>query len=437
MQKTILLLPILIFSSFAFSQKCHGRRHIISPDDNGRLVLQYPEVLQYHPGDTLVLNSSKTWVYLGIDNYKGSPSCPLVIINDSGQVKFKGKHGIEITNSTYIKLTGTGSRYKYGIFMEGDPMHRLADGKGAEIHMRSKNIELSNISVHNMGFGFVCRTDNYCEDSLTYPNWVIDSIFIHDCRIVGIWYEGMYLGNTSPDNAKDSYDPRPIVCHGDTVYPMPMRNGTTRVYNNYVDSTGRGGIQLASASTGRSEIYNNTVKHCGLNGDTDQGTGISVGTYSRVSVHDNTVSNTFTFGIASIGGSATNIPLRIENNKVDSSGYLSHYDLIVTDRKQIDPFSEPVYKDTLAWPYSIEVVTRPTKFKDSTMFWVINNKVGRYKNKQGAIQVSDDYISVQHNGNIICHNTDLRSGSPASFFVNPEKGSFHYSTDCSHVKSGE
>src|SRR5205085_1026889 len=99
------------------------------------------------------------------------------------------------------------------------------------------------------------------------------------------FYEGMYIGNTSPDNAVDSYDPRPVDCNGSIVYPRPMRNGNTKIYNNIVDSTGRGGIQLASASNGISEIYGNTVKHTGMNGNDAQGIGISVGTYTRANIH--------------------------------------------------------------------------------------------------------------------------------------------------------
>jgi hypothetical protein len=412
------------------AQQHRGHRFSLSPGPDSGLAIQYPGVLQYHPGDTLVLSSDKLWTYFTIDNYKGSPAAPLVIINDhKGIVHFVGPHEIEITNSGYIKLTGTGSKDRYGFLMEGDPVYRLSAGKGVEVHMRSKNIEISHIYVHNKGFGFVCRTDNFCADSLTYPNWVLDSISIHDCRIVGIWYEGMYIGNTSPDNAKDCYDPRPIVCNGDTVYPMPMRNGFTQVYNNYVDSTGRGGIQLASASKGMSEIYNNTVQHSGMNGDTDQGTGISVGAYAHVSIHDNKVSNTFTWGIASLGGSGTGFPLSIENNKVDSSGYLTHYDLI-NEKPKINAADQPSFPDTLSWPGSIYVGTRSTRFTDSTTFIIKNNIVGLYKNQNASIAVYDDYNTMTVAGNILCGNINVGKKTSAVIFVSTAKGKINYKDLC-------
>jgi hypothetical protein len=430
MKRHLFLFAGILFCLQIRAQTLKGRRINLLPGNNGGLSIQFPGVLNYHPGDTLVLSSAKPWTYLYIDNYKGSPRAPMVIINDRrGIVKFIGPREIEITNSSYIKFTGTGSRDRFGFLLEGDPVYRLSAGKGIEVHMRSKNIEINHVSVHNKGFGFVCRTDNFCADSLTYPNWVLDSISIHDCRIVGIWYEGMYIGNTSPDNAKDCYDPRPIVCNGDTVYPMPMRNGTTKVYNNYVDSTGRGGIQLASASKGMSEIYNNTVKHSGMNGDTDQGTGISVGAYAHVYIHNNIVINTFTWGIASLGGSGTGFPLRIENNRIDSSGYLLHYDLI-SEKPKINSVDEPTLRDTLSWPGSIYIGTRSTRFTDSTTFCVKNNIVGIYKNPRAAIAIYDDYRTMTNSGNIFCGNINAINKTRAAIFVSDVSGKIHYTDEC-------
>ena len=60
--------------------------------------------------------------------------------------------------------------------------------------------------------------------------------------------------------------------------------------------------------------------------------GISAGAYSHVSIHDNTVVCTYTWGIASLGASGTGTVLRIENNRIDSSGYLAHYHLTNTSK---------------------------------------------------------------------------------------------------------
>src|SRR5206468_12761121 len=111
-------------------------------------------------------------------------------------------------------------------------------------------------------------------------------------------------------------------------------------------------IMLSAASVGMSEIYNNVVSNVGREYNEQQGTGISLGLYTRAYVHDNTVKNTYTWGIASLGGSGL---VRIENNRVDSSGYL--------DGK------------TLPWPQNILVDTRRTNPVDLTQFIIRNNQV--------------------------------------------------------------
>jgi len=424
--------------------KCGSRaRHNIVPNvDTGFWAVNTPgnhSVLAYQPGDTIVFYPANEmgnyWTYFNMEGFKGNPACPLVITNAGGQVNFR--QGMTISNSTYVKVTGSGAKgMQYGLLFTGkDPGRRGQGPFAVTITDRSKGIEVERVSIHNVGMGFNVKNEGGCADSLNYPNWVIDSISIHDNRIVGIWNEGMYIGNTSPDNAADSYDPRPVDCNGVKFYPKPFRVGNIRIYNNYVDSTGRGGIQIASASTGMSEISHNIIRHNGLNGDDAQGTGISAGAYAHVNIHDNTVCNTYTWGIASLGGSGTGTVLRIENNRIDSSGYLVHYDLANTEKEMIDPGTEPVFPDNLKWPYAIELGTRPTLFKDSTTFSITNNVIGLYKSRVAAIQVSDGHDGITRSGNIICGNTTAGGGTPATLYVDQSKRRIHYSENCGPGKA--
>jgi predicted esterase len=410
----------------------HGNYYVISPNqDSGFFVnMNRGDGPHYHPGDTLAFTSHSNWTYISLNNYRGSASCPLVITNTDGQAHTTT--GISISNSSYVKVTGSGVKgLPYGFFMTGkDPSMRGQGPFAVVIMNRSKNVEVERVYIHNVGIGFDVKSEGDCADSLNYPNWVLDSISIHDNRIVGIWNEGMYLGNTSPDNAANSYDPRPIDCGGRKIYPMPMRVGNIKVYNNYVDSTGRGGIQLAAASGGMSEIYHNIIRHNGLNGDDAQGTGISVGTYTHAYIHDNTIINTFSWGIASLGGSGTGVVLRIENNRIDSSGFLRHYDLVRTSKSRIDPAHEPMFDDELPWPYPIELGTRPTLFKDSTTFRIMGNILGKYKNRYAAIQLHDEHDGITVAGNSICGNKNT-DGTPAKVLADKTaKRPIRYATDC-------
>jgi hypothetical protein len=408
------------------------------------------DISQFQPGDTLAFPSLNSfgayWTYITLDGFKGNPSCPLVMINEGGQTWVRG-NTITISNSSYVKLTGNGaSGVHYGWQITGtDPSLRPQGPFGISVTGRSKNVEIDSVSIHNIGLGIQVQTDPDCADSLNYPNWVLDSVFIHDNRIVGIWNEGMYIGNTSPDNA--SYDLRPVDCNGVTRYPIPMKNGYTKIWNNYVDSTGRGGIQLANADSGVSEIAYNTVKHSGMNGDDAQGTGISVGLYTHAYIHDNTISDTYTWAIASIGACGTNKPVRIENNHTDSSGFLRAYNLSTSEAESINPATEPVYDNALTWPYAIWVDTRQRVYttdnpagtavqgQDSTQFWIKNNVIGRFKcytsttDNTSAIQIEDHSTGLQSTGNFICGNTSPVGESIVVYTGNAGHTVF-YSTTC-------
>ncbi|GGB00851.1 PKD domain-containing protein [Puia dinghuensis] len=409
-----------------------------------------PDISQFQPGDTLAFKATNAfgnyWTYITLDGFQGNAACPLVMINEGGQTWVRG-NTITISNSSYVKLTGSGvAGQKYGWLITGaDPSLRPQGPFALSVTGRSKHVEIDSISIHNTGLGIQIQTDPDCADSLDYPNWVLDSMFIHDNRIVGVWNEGMYIGNTSPDNAP--YDHRPVTCNNVTVYPIPMKNGYTKIWNNYVDSTGRGGIQLSDADSGISEIAFNTVKHSGMNGDDAQGTGISVGLYSHAYIHDNTISNTYTWAIASIGACGTNIPLRIENNHTDSSGYLASYHLDTTSRAFINPATEPTYPNPLTYPYAIWVDTRQRVYttdnpagtavhgKDSTQFWIKNNVIGRFKcytsttDNQSAIQIEDHFSGLQSTGNIICGNTSS-VGQSILVYTGNAGHPVSYSTNC-------
>lgn len=409
-------------------------------------------VLTYQPGDTIQFPSSTRWVYISLEDFRGNPSCPLVLINsggqtlvenlagDTSQANASGHNGtLEVNNSWYVKVTGTGAGQQYGFKIEGDPFWRYDLGAAMQVVGNSRGVEVEHIFIHNIGTGFWSKNNGGCEDSLNYPAFVLDSVSLHDSKIVGTWNEGMYLGNTSPDNAPaDSpggYDPRPITCDDTTFYPIPPRIGHFHIYNNIVDSTGRGGIQLAMASGGISEIDHNTVMHNGINGDDAQGTAISTGTYTRAYIHDNICLKTYTWAIASQGGSGTGVPQRFENNSTDSSGYLPTYDLSNTSKQKIDPATEPMFADSLIWPQSIFIDTKPT-FRpiDSTIVWIKNNQFGLCKGMSQQILIQNDLHTLQLTGggigNFICNNVIKGTTTPSAIFIDPTAAGFIYSTDC-------
>ncbi|WP_407522864.1 PKD domain-containing protein [Lacibacter sp. MH-610] len=408
---------------------CGGRRFMPNPGgDRG-----FYNSINLQPGDTLYIDGTKSWSYIYIADKNGTPECPIVIMNIGGQARLTGQQAqISLYNCTNIKVLGNGTaNVPYGFYIQPYPDDTIANGTFAvNIAGRSKSIEIGHVSIRNAGMGIVIKEDGGCDPMYNYPNWVLDSMTIHDNRIVNTWNQGMYMGNTSPDNGPTSYSPRPVICNGVTIYPRPARLGNIKVYNNYVDSTGRGGIQLSTASTGYSEIYNNVVKHSGLGGDEGQGSGILVGGYTRAYIHDNTIVNTLTYGISSFGASGTNIPLRIENNITDSSGYLNNFRIwaLPSGTWQLNLRTATVYQNLLTYPYSIFLATKPNMEGDSTMFWVKNNTLGLRKNANAGIGLADYQNTFHKVGNVICNNMNAWGGLAG--IQREEVTPVIYSTNC-------
>lgn len=353
---------------------CQGKRIYLTKKIDNTISID-GNSFKYSPGDTLVLKAKDNpFSVFTVQRIHGTQECPVVIINEGGQLQFNFPNtAVTLSNCTHVKLLGTGSADLYGFAIYNNPL--TPSGVGVQIDQRSKDVEVSNVYIHNKSFAFWVKQEQSCADSLQFPNWVIDSITIHDTYCRRLTYEGLYLGSTDP-NSTDPW--RFVICNGDTLRPKPLRLGDIQVYNNIVDSTGRSGIQLSSASFGINKIYNNTVMHSGFEFNSyGQGNGISIGGYTHAQIYNNTIRDTYTNGISSFGAGLLNI----HDNVIDSSGVLSN--------------------QTVPLIASIMIDTRPTFPADSTKFYVVNNKFGH--NTDYGLRVYKTY-STYKKGNIVCSN---------------------------------
>ena len=82
------------------------------------------------------------------------------------------------------------------------------NGVGIDIHGRSAYIEVQHIFIHNKTYGFWVKQEGSCVDSLQFPNWIINNIYFMITRLSKMNQEGMYLGSTDPNGARD------ISCNG-------------------------------------------------------------------------------------------------------------------------------------------------------------------------------------------------------------------------------
>lgn len=363
-------LALLLLSVSVQAQNGKGKRMYIGKNpDNGVL---FTSGAPYAPGDTIVIRASlNPWSYLYFGDISGTPEKPVVIINE-GLVELKA--GIDINNSRYIKVTGSGSKDKFGFRITG------SGGGAISIHGKSANVEVERVYVADCAFGCWIKNEASCDSSMN--SWVLDHVSVHDFEMHRMAIEGFYMGSTDPNNFT-----RPIYCNGVQKFNKPSKLGNIKIYNGLIDGTGRPAIMLSNASVGMSEIYNNVVMNIGREFNDQQGTGISLGGYTRAYVHHNKIRNTYSWGIASLGGSGL---IRIENNSIDSSGYLDGR--------------------TLNWPQNIAVDTRQTIPVDSTTFIIRNNTVSNPGRDVKNIQVWST-LPTYTVGNIICGNTS--KGKPA------------------------
>ena len=355
---------------------------------------------QYNAGDTIVLTAAQnpySWAsFANIDS--------VTIINEGGQVVLNWFNdgaipgGFLFNGCRHIHLTGTGDpNVKYG-FLVTTPANR---GIGADVYGRSAWFEIDHCEMYNKNAGLWIKeeqADAACDPTLSFPNWVLHDFKLHDLFIHNTSAEGMYLGSTAPNGFEGSQHPAVYCTNGRGDSLLPMRLGKFHIYNNIIDSTSRGAIQLSDADSGESEINNNQISNIGYEYNNQQGNGIVLGGYTQAYVHDNYVWDTYASGIFSLGAGL----VKIKNNKVSYSGFLDGH--------------------TSSGFANIEVDTRsttnpsPGKQNPEMLTFVIkDNKLGT--NTDCNIRVYNTYLTYNSN-NVLCRNTIVNTDNNASVAVN-------------------
>jgi hypothetical protein len=386
------------------------------------------------PGDEIAIKASEAHrTYLSFENVHGTAQNHITILAEGGTADVEG---ISLTHCSYVDIIGT---FDMTIAL-GSP------GQAITVTGRSRCIEVMNCSVYGRNYGAWIKTDPSCVDSTNYPNWIIDSVKIHDCSFRRIGQDVIYAGNTLPNGTSEC---------GVIRYPMHLK--AIELYNLTIDSANRTGIQISECHGG--SIHNCTISNVGFEYKQNQGVGISVGGQSfEIHVYNNTVKNSFLYGLLNLGKGRN----YFENNTVDSSGFLYIQPFIDIDsliaaldaviasdnpasgwntgtkhlrhsgRWLINTFSQP------SWYYmqpDNDVLHDPTL--DSSTCVVRGNKGGATV----VVDGSWNYIGGNQNKivlkdlnrnpygwyNYICGNTLLDGTTPADIAANGK----HYFTDCS------
>ncbi|MEI6143483.1 MAG: choice-of-anchor Q domain-containing protein [Mariniphaga sp.] len=296
-----------------------------------------------HPGDIVCLEAG-TRSFLRLYNFHGTVDHPIVFINCGGEVIIRDnntQYGISIENSSYLRLTGTGSiGVKYGVRI----LECTHDGAmGIAVGSRSTNFELDHIEVAHTGFaGIMAKTDPQCDLSTNGDNFTQYQTIIHDNYVHDTGGEGLYIGHSFYGGITNN-------CDGQDVTLIPGVLKGVRIYNNMLDNIGWDGLQVSSA-TEDCEIYGNKVTNYGTSGTFAQNSGIQIGGGTTGKCYNNYIANGSGNGM-SIFGLGNN---DIYNNIILNSGTYyynesigSIYGIFVDDRATIPNSSFNFYNNTI------------------------------------------------------------------------------------------
>jgi hypothetical protein len=398
---------ITVVQAPAAVNACNGvKRYMIPTVDGGKYLNSSPSDFWYeqvNPGDTLVLKSQYSWSYFSMEGYNGTAACPIVVMNEGGQVWLTS--GISVKNCSHLKITGTGHPGTYYGFKVFNP---AVDQNSVAVCITGKTrvVEVEGVDVYKKTYGVWAKQDPLCDTSYNYPNYIMDSIEIHHSRFKNIGQDCIYAGNTDPLGTRTYW------CDGVAHNFIPMRLSNINIHHLIIDSCNRTGIQLGGANSGYNQIHDNLITRCGYEYNQWQGTGIAIGGMTRnCHVYNNTIKNTFLYGIMSFGV-GTNY---IENNTIDSTGYLN---------------GQP---NLGSRPCNILASPKETIPFDSTTVIIRNNKLGLNSTVEDYnLQVVTWGPATWTVNNVVCSNTKLDGITPAHVYIDPN---VRCDTNCTNMIS--
>jgi len=272
------------------------------------------------PGDTICIEAG-TRPSLKLRNFRGESGNPIVVINSGGTVVIQGSSddyaGIDIRDSEYIRVTGTGvSGQCGGAYLESEQQcgFVVLDGsRGVAGINRTGYIEIDHVEVNGpskMGVNLKSKDEN----GINRSDWIQYDTYLHHNYIHETGTEGFYVGSSFYSDGLDpvldgvevshnlivdtgwdglqvgSATKNCTIHHNRIVQASQLNNPSQRssimnnrgsvchIYNNLIiDGLSRG---IYIQGNGGNQVYNNVIVRPGRH-ETDQGDGIVVATGSN------------------------------------------------------------------------------------------------------------------------------------------------------------
>ncbi|GAB4237929.1 MAG: hypothetical protein Tsb0034_13280 [Ekhidna sp.] len=242
------------------------------------------------PAGSVICFSAGSRVAIKIMNFQGEEGNPYIFSNCDGQALFDqttNQTAIRVENSSFLRITGTGSDDKYGI--------KVTAGSAAGLHGYGKvtDIEVDHLDITGTELGIWIVTRPECDGSANKGTFTQRNTIIHNNYIHDVGTEGMYIGGSKWDTGfSDSNTGCGTLEQADLV--------GVRIFRNRVIGTGWDGIQVGGAIED-SEIFSNEVADFGLKNNANHRVGIMINPGTTGKVFSNLVNKGKGFGIALLG----------------------------------------------------------------------------------------------------------------------------------------
>ncbi len=272
-------------------------------------------------GDTLAIDATTSigaGVYtrnpLQIRNISGTTLSPVIIKNVSNkivqitQVNNGSYYGLNFKGCSNIKVSGFDGSSAYNLRVKN---FNNSSAMGFSFDL-SRNIELEYTEIGYVGAQAIQFKSG---EAVNGNNAIVDTAYcrqfvnlgslgngkFHHNYIHGCGAEGFYIGSTNYDNGDgiaitinttfaNSLPVNSLIYYYNNSWRyLPHFADTILVYNNWTDSTGWDGIQVAMSKTYR--VYNNTVTNYGTKKDANQMYGIIIGSPSKGETFNNTINS--------------------------------------------------------------------------------------------------------------------------------------------------
>ncbi|MBW2453069.1 MAG: right-handed parallel beta-helix repeat-containing protein [Deltaproteobacteria bacterium] len=287
------------------AQDCSSCDHTIPLGQDGATGAD----LGVQPGEVVCVEAGER-SFLTIDDFVGSDTAPITIINCGGQVRIANSdrgYGIRINGSSFFHLTGTGDPdTEYGFDVSASRTGPDYSGSGVPVGDLSTDYELDHLEVHHTGFaGFVLKTESRCDGSANLGAFVQRNTRVHHTYVHDTGGEAFYVGSTG-------YGGRDFDCDGQQVTLFPHEHEGVWLHDNRIEDTGWDGLQVG-VTPADCEVYRNVIIGVGRDApDPVQTRGIQIGGASACQIYDNYLADGPTIGIFVLGAGDT----LVQNNVV-------------------------------------------------------------------------------------------------------------------------